>query len=182
MSRNVGPGQTPVLALVAVALLLASSGCVAGPLGNGSDGSTPTPESWDGHSSYETTEVTVIDNETGAELGVITAAIADNGTLRYTGLSETDEMPRNRGMLFVFGSSARWTFVMRNMSFGLDMVFVSANGTITTIHHAPAPGPNEDGGSQQYSGNGKYVLEVNKGWTTNHSVEVGDRLEFELPA
>jgi uncharacterized membrane protein (UPF0127 family) len=67
------------------------------------------------------------------------------------------------------------------MDFGLDIVYADADGTITTISHAPAPGPNEDGSEQEYPGNGQYVLEVNYEWTTRHGVEEGDVLAFELP-
>lgn len=169
--------------LVSLAFLLTTAGCTFGPVDDDTGPtSTPTPDSWNGHDSYETTTVTAVDGETGAELGAVTAAIADNASLRYTGLSETDAMPTDRGMLFVYSSPRDLTYVMRNMSFGLDIVFVAENRTITAIHHAPAPGSGEDGESQRYSGHGQYVLEVNRNWTTDHGVEAGDRLEFELAA
>ena len=147
---------------------------------------TPTPEPTPSpppaaHEGYDQTTVTVRDGGTGEELGRVHVAIADNGSLRYTGLSETDELPEDRGMLFTYDSEDTRTYVMRNMSFGIDIVFVAANGTITTIHEAPAPGPDEDGSEQRYPGTGRYVLEVNIGWTAERGIEVGDRLEFDLP-
>jgi len=117
----------------------------------------------------------------GFELGSVTAAVADTGGLRYTGLSDTEVLPEDRGMLFVFESVADRTFVMRRMDFGIDIVYADAEGTITGIHHAPAPGPDEDGNSQGYPGRGQYVLEVNYGWTTERGVTAGDRLEFDGP-
>ena len=146
------------------------------------DTSTPTATPWpDVHSSYEETKVTVVDGETDERKGAVDAAIADNRSLKVLGLSETDVLPPNRGMVFVFDSEADRTFVMTNMSFGIDIVFIDANGTITEIHHAPKPAPDEDGSSQGYRGNGQYVLEVNEHWTTEHEIETGDRVEFELP-
>ena len=138
---------------------------------------TPTPEPV--HGSYETTEVRAV-SEGGSELGAVMAAIADTGDLRYTGLSDTDSLPEDRGMVFVYGSVADRTFVMRRMDFGIDIVYADSAGTITGIHHAPAPGPDEDGNDQRYPGRGQYVLEVNYEWTTRHDVEVGDRLAFSL--
>jgi Uncharacterized conserved protein len=88
-------------------------------------------------------------------------------------------MPEAGGMLFVFGSVSELTFVMRDMDFGLDIVYADADGTITDIHHAPAPGPDEDGNNQRYPGTGKYVLEVNFEWTRRAGVSVGDVLDFE---
>ena len=130
---------------------------------------------------YRHTTVTVVDGDTGEERGQVQAAIADSWAKRYVGLSETDRLPADRGMLFVHGGVDERTYVMRNMSFGLDVVFADADGTVTAIHEAPAPGPGEDGADQRYTGQAKYVLEVNRGWTTEHGVEAGDRLEFTVP-
>jgi hypothetical protein len=129
---------------------------------------------------YETTDVTV-ETPDGTELGSVTTAIADTGALRVTGLSDTDSLPEDRGMLFVFDSVGDQTFVMREMDFGLDIVYADAEGVITRIHHAPEPGPGEDGEEQHYPGRGQYVLEVNYEWTTERGVEAGDVLDFELP-
>ena len=129
---------------------------------------------------YEHTTVAAVDSETGEELGRVNAAVADSFSKRYVGLSETDRLPEDRGMLFVHDDVDERTYVMRNMSFGLDIVFVDSDGTIMAIHDAPEPGPDEDGADQEYAGEGRYVLEVNRGWTDEHGVEVGDRLEFEL--
>lgn len=136
---------------------------------------TPTATSAPVHPGYETTPVRV-ENADGDRLGAVTAAIADTGEVRYTGLSETEALPEDRGMLFVYESVADRTFVMREMDFGIDIVYGDSDGTITAIHHAPAPGPDEDGDDQKYPGRGQYVLEVNYGWTTERGVSVGDRL------
>jgi uncharacterized membrane protein (UPF0127 family) len=130
---------------------------------------------------YRHTTVTVVDGDTGEERGQVQAAIADSWAKRYVGLSETDRLPADRGMLFVHGDVDERTYVMRNMSFGLDVVFADADGTVTAIHEAPAPGPGDEGADQRYTGRAKYVLEVNRGWTTEHGVDAGDRLEFTLP-
>lgn len=158
----------------------------------GNDGSTATAEPADStqttaestateplHAGYETT---VVDARTpdGTLHGSVTAAIADTPELRYTGLSDTESLPTDRGMLFVYDEVGDHTYVMREMSFGIDIVYADDEGVITGIHHAPAPGPNEDGNDQEYPGRGQYVLEVVYDWTTDHGVEVGDRLEFEM--
>ncbi|ELY85195.1 DUF192 domain-containing protein [Natrinema altunense] len=131
------------------------------------------------HEGYETTTVRAVGAD-GDELGRVTAAIADTDDLRYLGLSDTDELPPDRGMLFVFGAVAERSFVMREMDFGIDIVYADADGTITGIHHAPAPGPDENGNDQHYPGRGQYVLEVAYEWTSDHGVSEGDVLEFAL--
>ena len=173
------------MALVALA---ATAGCV-GPFADGGTGADPTltpddeptPTPTPVHPNYEQTTVTVLDGETGEELGRVEAAIADDQSLRYTGLSETDRLPEDRGMLFVYEAERSLTYVMRNMSFDLDIIFVYGNGTVESIHERPAPEAGEDGNSIRASGEGQYVLEVNRGWSEERGVEAGDRLEFELP-
>jgi len=142
------------------------------------DGATTTAAIHPGY-DYETTAVRAETPE-GVELGSVTAAVADTPDLRYTGLSDTDSLPEDRGMLFVYDEVQDLTYVMRRMSFGIDIVYADADGTIRTIHHAPAPGPDEDGNEQRYPGRGQYVLEVNLDWTTRHDVEEGDVLQFEV--
>jgi uncharacterized membrane protein (UPF0127 family) len=130
------------------------------------------------HPGYDQTAVTVCSDE--EELGSVTAAIADTRYLRYTGLSDTVCLPEDRGMLFVYDAASDHTYVMRGMDFPIDIVYADADGTITSIHHAPEPGPDENGNNQEYDGFGQYVLEVNYNWTTDRGIEAGDRLVFEL--
>ena len=129
------------------------------------------------HADYETTRV-VARTPDGERLGAVTAAIADTPELRYLGLSDTPSMPDDRGMVFVYDRVGDHTFVMRRMSFGLDIVYADSEGAITRIHHAEKPGPDEDGEQQRYPGRGQYVLEVNVDWTTERGVSEGDVLDF----
>lgn len=131
------------------------------------------------HEDYETTPVRVVTSD-GTELGSVTAAIADTEAKTSLGLSDTDSLPSDRGMLFVFDSVDDHTFYMPDMDFGIDIVYADEDGTITRIHHAPEPGPDEDGADQTYPGRGQYVLEVVYEWTTDHDVSEGDVLEFDL--
>ncbi len=60
---------------------------------------------------------------------------------------------------------------MDDMSFPLDIIFVAKDGTITRIHHAPVSGGFL---GETYTGNGKYVLELKRGWTAERGVGPGD--------
>ena len=176
-----------VLVGVAALTTTAVAGCTSSDNPDPATDGNTTDEEPDGnggsdsqeiHSSYETTDIRV--ESDGETLGAVTAAIADTPELRYTGLSDTESLPENRGMLFVFETADSHTFVMREMDFPLDIVYADVDGTITDIHHAPEPGPNEDGEDQRYPGFGQYVLEVNYNWTTDRGVESGDKVVFEL--
>lgn len=145
---------------------------------NSDDGSDGDEESKPIHEDYETRDVSV-ETADGDVLGSVTAAVADTDDLRRTGLSDTDSLPEDRGMLFVHGSVRDLSYWMLEMDFGIDIVFADADGVITGIHHAPAPDPDEDGTDQTYSGRGKYVLEVTYRWTEGRDVEAGDVLVFD---
>ena len=124
--------------------------------------------------TYERTTVTA-SNANGTELATVDVRVADTQTKRRIGLSETDSLARDEGMLFVHKTEAVHPFVMagprEDMSFPLDIVFVDSNGTVTTIHHAAIDA------SGRFEGRAKYVLEVNRGWANRTGLEEGDTVE-----
>ncbi|MFB6132014.1 MAG: DUF192 domain-containing protein [Halanaeroarchaeum sp.] len=120
----------------------------------------------------DATTVTIVD-EDGDRLGTVAVTVADTPVERYRGLSDTESLAPDEGMLFVFEEERERTFVMRDMAYPLDIVFVGSDGTITTIHTAPVE---EDANLTAYTGRARWVLEVNAGWTDEHEVEVGDRI------
>lgn len=136
---------------------------------------TPTTESL--FPGYETTEIAFATPE-GEQLASITAALAETREEWTLGLSDTESLPEDWGMLFVDDSVSDRDFWMKEMDFGLDMLFVDDEKTITSISHAPEP--EGDGKDDTYDGRGQYVLEVNYRWTERNGVSEGDVLEFEL--
>jgi len=124
---------------------------------------------------YDTATVEAVDGETGESLATVEARVADGLAKQYVGLSETDELAASEGMLFVHDETDEHAYVMRGMSFGLDIVFAAPNGTVTEIHEAdPDSRP-----YTRYRGTGRYVLEVPRGWSERNGVEPGDRLAVE---
>ncbi len=125
----------------------------------------------------EDATVTVVgDGETKATVDV---EVADTAEERYTGLSDHDSLADGDGMLFVHSSEDERTYVMREMEFDIDMVFIGADGEITSIQHARAPEPGEDGNDLQYSGQAQWVLEVPRGYANQTEMAVGDTVEIE---
>ncbi|ACM58099.1 DUF192 domain-containing protein [Halorubrum lacusprofundi] len=125
---------------------------------------------------YDTTTVEAVDGETGDSLATVETRVADGFAKQYVGLSETDELADDEGMLFVHDETGKHAYVMRGMSFGLDIVFVAPNGTVTEIHEA-AP---DSRPYTRYAGTGRYVLEAPRGWSERNGVGPGDRLVFEV--
>lgn len=160
---RVGKGLLAIVILSIAGVVLVQAGLVSTPWG---------PDSG---------EVRVVDDADSDEpKAVIDVEVADDSRERYTGLSNHDSLEPGNGMLFIHGSEQDLTYVMREMDFDIDIIFIGADGEITTIHHARAPGPNEDGNDLEYSGRGKWVLEVPRGYTNETGIEVGDEVDIDL--
>jgi uncharacterized membrane protein (UPF0127 family) len=127
------------------------------------------------HDPGERTTVT-FDDEDGSTLATANVAVSDTFPERYTGLSDTESLGPNEGMLFVHPQEDTHTYVMRDMAFPIDIVFVAANGTITTVHHAELPAEGED--LEGYRGYGKFVVELPYEFTDDHGIEEGDTVEI----
>jgi len=136
--------------------------------GTGTETATPCPSP---------TGTAVVACDEGGRLATVQVRIAATFDQRYTGLSDTESLGPDEGMLFVHDGESTHTYVMRDMAFPLDIIFIAENGTITTIHHAPTP-PEGGSYSAEYPGQGRYVLEVNRGWTDRTGVTVGDTVEL----
>ncbi len=120
---------------------------------------------------------TVTVSEGDETLATVEAEVADTPPERYTGLSDHESLDSDEGMLFVFEHESTRSFVMRDMAFAIDMIFVGEDGRITEIHEAPV----EDDGPDltRYRGEAKWVLEVEYGYADEHGISEGDRVEVE---
>jgi len=181
MSRRAFGALVGLLGLVVVGFLVFQSGLWVDIVGvgeydegtvtinDGNQTATATPDDWGTETAAAVRD--------GRQLATVEVRIAETVTQRRTGLSDTESLGPNEGMLFVHDDEGEYTYVMRRMSFPLDIIFIAENGTITTIHHAPTP-PEGETYSEEYPGTGKYVLEVNRGWTNETGVTVGDTVEL----
>ena len=117
--------------------------------------------------------VTVAD-ENGTQLATVDVRVADTRQERRVGLMQTDSLSNGSGMLFVHPRDAQYTYHMKNMAFDIDIIFVGANGTVTAVRHASAPDAGES--TDTYTGRGKYVLEVPRGFANATGIEMGDEV------
>jgi len=93
------------------------------------------------------------------------------------GLSGRKGLSDNQGMLFVFGSGSTQTFWMKDMTFALDMIWISGNQVIGVTQNVPPPAS----GAllwqlKLYSSppDTDTVLEVNAGTVVRDNIQVGD--------
>jgi hypothetical protein len=121
-------------------------------------------------------KATVVISGGETEPSVVTAEVSATRIERYRGLSHHDSLADGEGMLFVHGRDGEYTYVMREMDFGIDIIFINESNRVTTVHSAPAPGPGESGDDQRYTGTGRFVLEVPRGYASTRSIERGSNV------
>jgi uncharacterized protein len=101
--------------------------------------------------------------------------IANNDFDRELGLMNRKQMDENRGMLFIFPVEQIQSFWMENTYIPLDMIFVNAAKKIVTIHRNTKILSEQ---SYPSSAPALYVIEVNAGYCSRHSIAEGDRINF----
>lgn len=71
---------------------------------------------------------------------VFEAEVASTAKAQYQGLSGRKSLDADKGMLFLFDNMADQTFVMRDMNFSLDIIFISDNRVVNLYHDLPPEG------------------------------------------
>lgn len=100
---------------------------------------------------------------------------------RERGLMCVVRIPSGRGMLFVFDPPDRMQgFWMKNTLVALDMVFVTAAGTVTSVAADVPPTPNgtPDIAVGRRQGRGRFVIELGAGDAARHGIVAGTKLPF----
>ncbi|MDX1765424.1 MAG: DUF192 domain-containing protein [Candidatus Saccharimonadales bacterium] len=108
-----------------------------------------------------------------------TVEIADDNEERYQGLSGRDSLGEREGMLFVYGASGQYQFVMRGMRFALDFVWIDSNKEIIAVTENVEPST-YPGQSFSSSDPARYILEVNSGTVAREGWSIGDKVEFNV--
>jgi hypothetical protein len=103
-----------------------------------------------------------------------TLEVADTPEKRETGLMFRDSLPADRGVLFVFPDEGPRAFWMKDTRIPLDLVYVSADHHIVSIH-ALKP---FDLTPVVSAGPAKYAIELNVNTASTVGVRPGDTLEM----
>ncbi len=107
---------------------------------------------------------------------IFTVLTADTPSRRFRGLSHRKDLGKYDGMLFKFDTSARHIFVMRDMNFALDIIWIKDNKTVDITYNAQPESNKIDIELTKliplYPAN--MALEVPAGFTTNNNVKIGD--------
>lgn len=98
---------------------------------------------------------------------------------QYLGLSNRASLCSDCAMLFTFSNSQERTFVMRDMLFPLDIIFINQGKIVKIFENLPPEGhePKVKYSSGQPADS---VLEVNAGYARQHNFKIGDELKYSF--
>lgn len=107
----------------------------------------------------------------------INVEVADTPEKQYQGLSGRNELCEKCGMLFVFSGKEKPDFVMRNMKFNLDIIWIKDSKIIKIDKNLLAE---DDNPKNTYSSPKSidYVLEVNANFCDQNNIKEGDLIIF----
>jgi uncharacterized membrane protein (UPF0127 family) len=124
-----------------------------------------------GGDGVPTATVVVSDDEGGRT--ALTVELARTPAEHSRGLSLREDLPEDRGMLFVFAEDSTAGFWMKDTSIPLSVAFLAQDGTILDIQEME-PFSTE---VHRPGGPYRYALEVNRGWFQRHGFQSGDQVE-----
>jgi uncharacterized membrane protein (UPF0127 family) len=121
----------------------------------------------------EKRRITLINAE-GARIGV-DVEIANNSATRAKGLMNRSSLGEYEGMLFIFDNPGIYQFWMLNTTIPLDAIHISEAGSVVDVLEMEPCGLNIIK-CRVYPPKGRalYVLEVNKGFSSKHSIVPGN--------
>ena len=106
----------------------------------------------------------------------VLVGIADSPVEREQGLSGRPSLPRDEGLLFLFGQPDRQAFWMKDMLFPIDILWFDVEGRLAYAAESVSPSTYPDTFSPDVPS--LYVLEVPAGFVKEKNIKIGDLLSF----
>jgi len=105
--------------------------------------------------------------------------IAASPAQRERGLMFVRELPQTSGMLFVYEADMYLSMWMKNTFIPLDMLFVRADGTVSSVEHDTEPRSLRSISSLERV---RYVIELNAGTTERLSIDQYSSIAWQRSA
>lgn len=105
--------------------------------------------------------------------------VVSSGPEREQGLMYRESLDKNKGMLFIFDNEGSYPFWMKNTLIPLDMIWINSEGVIVDIREA-IPCEADPCLIYSHAGSAKYVLEINKGLSSELEIEIGQIAKSNL--
>jgi len=103
----------------------------------------------------------------------LTAEVAHTDPARAQGLMHRRMLPENRGMLFVFTTTAHHAMWMMNTYIPLSVAFIDERGVIINIEDMKPHTQDTHPAAKP----AKYALEMNQGWFGKRGIKPGAKVE-----
>ncbi len=101
--------------------------------------------------------------------------LASNTAERTKGLMFRESLDLDKGMLFIFPTSEKHSFWMKNTYLPLDLIWINEDLDIVHIHKNAQP----HSGSIVPNTEAKYVLEINAGLVDEYNFKLKDKIEIK---
>ena len=102
--------------------------------------------------------------------------IADSPEKQVLGLMWRDNLPENKGMLFIYDKEGYPSFWMKNMNISLDILFIGSDLKINHIERNVPPCKIQECTFYTSPVPVQYVLELKNGFSKKYGVEIGDEI------
>lgn len=100
--------------------------------------------------------------------------IADTPEKQQRGLSATESLSADKGMLFAYDSVAERCFWMKDMRYGLDIIWLDEAKKAIAIEQSITPQTYP----QTFCHDARYVLELKAGEVAKNGLQVGEYISF----
>ena len=101
---------------------------------------------------------------------------------KHEGLSIKSSMKENEGMLFIFEEPTLQSFWMKGMKFPIDIIWLDENLSIVYIEKSLNPCKSwVNCPSYKPTAEALYVLETISGFSEEHDLKIGDKINIKLP-
>lgn len=106
--------------------------------------------------------------------------VASSQQDREIGLSKTNSLAQDQGMIFLFDKPDYYSFWMKNMKFPIDIIYINKDTVVTIKNNAPAP-KNSSESLIIYTPTepADKVLEINAGLAEKFKFKNGDKVIYE---
>jgi uncharacterized membrane protein (UPF0127 family) len=105
--------------------------------------------------------------------------VARSPEKKRRGLSDRRTLAANEGMLFLYATSGRYGFWMKDMDFSIDIIWLDEDNRIVTIKGRAQP----ESYPQTFEPDqpAKKIIETPAGWTQKQNINSGDQLTLVGP-
>ncbi|NCB20329.1 MAG: DUF192 domain-containing protein [Clostridia bacterium] len=122
------------------------------------------------------------DREQGLEVEIANCKfkteLAKTAQAHYQGLSNRESMKKNEAMLFLFKNKKVRNFVMRDMYFPLDIIYIRDN-QVVNLYQNLIPEGSEPKNMYESSTEVDAVLEINAGLSEYCSIKPGSKVSWK---